>query len=68
MKYSIYKLETKQVCAPSEDYYARRGDWQTEEVIVLVFIEGGFDSQEEAVQYLKDNKYEGGEFTITISL
>ncbi len=49
--FKIYRIIDKDVCVPSDDYYSRRGDWQTETLYTLSFVED-FETEEEAVQYI----------------
>jgi len=39
MKFKVYRIEQKEICVPSEDYYAPRNDFQTDTLNVLKFVE-----------------------------
>lgn len=58
--FKVFVIRSIEVCTPSTDFYSRSGDWQTETVANLVFVDE-FDSEEEAI---KSAKEEYDEFTI----
>lgn len=72
MKVRVYKIITKSVHAPSDDYY-RAGESQTTDIEVLDYI-NEFDSYDEAALYLNNlkeeylsfdrNNYRKGTYTI----
>lgn len=51
MKFKVYRIAQKEICVPSEDYYARSNDYQTETLNVLTFVEE-FKTHEEALEYV----------------
>jgi len=59
--YKIYSFEKKEMCVPSNDYYARSGDWYTSDTEYLEPYSDEFDTMEEAEKalesYPKDRVY-----------
>ena len=53
-KYSIYRIEERDLCVPSDNYYSRSGDWIKQQVNILIFIES-FDTYEEAETFILTN-------------
>lgn len=57
-KYGIFSLNSKTVCVPSTDYYARGDNWQTDYVKSLL-LDGEYDSYELALEAIeRDFTYE----------
>lgn len=69
--YKVFKQENQTICVPSTDYYKRRGDWQTEDIPKLIFVDE-FDTPEEAAQFISkipekedfNPKYDSGDYLI----
>ncbi len=61
--YRIYCVVEKEVCVPSDDFYRKGNDWQTETINTLSIVED-FDYEEEAIKYLENTDYSKGDFII----
>lgn len=59
--FRIYTLENKKVSVPTDDYY-RRNEWMEDEIQILSPLTNeDYDSEQEALESMKEFKYE---FTI----
>ena len=70
IRYNVYRIEPKTFCSPSDSYYAKGYEWDSDTILVLQPIEA-HNSEEEAIADIleckeDDEKYniKGIEYTI----
>lgn len=59
--FTVYQIVNKEVCVPSDDYYARDNDWQTSTIEALEKI-SEFTTKNEALELI--GTFSKGTFTI----